>query len=189
MPTPVDSPAPLREPHLLQFRLRQIFGVVTFVSVLCALVALTHGPWPWVIVICALMIAAHVLGNLIGTRLRDTSAEVVRWRSTNPRQSPDDPHVTSPEELAKLIPLPETNLRNFGRQVRGLKWILWAGWMVGATFAGSVVWLTIGTRMSWIGWIVATLSGGIFGTWLVFLAVSFMAIARAAWRQANERDD
>ena len=188
MPTPLDPPAPLREPHLLKFRLKQMFLVVTLLSILCALVALTDGPVPWVIVIGALLVGAHVLGNLIGTRLRDTSTEVLRWRNADPRQSPDDPHVTTADELANLVPLPETNLRNFGRLVRGMKWILLAGLVVGSTLAGSVVWLTIGYRIGIAGWVVATISGGVLGTWLAFLAVSFTAIARDAWRQAHGRD-
>lgn len=185
MSIPLETPAPLREPHLLKFRLRQMFLVVTIMSLLCALIAHTDGPWPWLIVLSALMVAAHVLGNLIGTRLRDTSGDVIRWRSADPRQSPDHPHTTSASELAAL-PLPlETNLANFGRLVRGMKWFLLGGLSLGFVFGGTILALTIGHRIGWAGWVVGTISGAVLGTWLTFLTVSFTTIARDAWRQAH----
>ncbi|MDZ4656819.1 MAG: hypothetical protein SH868_04480 [Bythopirellula sp.] len=188
MSTPLDSPAPLHEPHLLKFRLRQMFFVVTLLSLLCAIISLTDGPWPWMIVLCAVMIAAHVLGNLIGTRLRDTSGEVIRWRSADPRQSPDGPRATSPADLASLPLPPETNLANFGRLVRGMKWFLLGGLVLGFGLGGTVLALTIGHRIGWAGWVVGTISGAVLGIWLAFLAVSFTTIARDAWRQAHGRE-
>jgi hypothetical protein len=189
MSTPLESPAPLPEPHLLKFRLRQMFLVVTLLSLLSASVAMTEGPWPWVIVIIALMVAAHVLGNLIGTRLRDTSEEVVRWRSSDPRQSPDHPLMTpQPYDLASLSLPQETNLANFGRLVRGMKWFLLGGLLVGLILGCCVLALTIGHRIGWAGWVVGTISGAVLGTWLAFLAVSFTTIARDALRQAHGRE-
>ncbi len=188
MSTPFESSARLREPHLLKFRLRQMFLVVTLLSVLSALVAMTNGPWQWLIVFTALMVAAHVLGNLIGTRLRDTSGEVIRWRSADSRQAPDHPHTTSPSDLASLPLPPNTNLANFGRLVRGLKWFLLGGLTLGFILGITVLALTIGHRIGWAGWVVGTISGAVLGTWLAFLAVSFTTIARDAWRQAHGRE-
>jgi hypothetical protein len=189
MSTPLESPAPLREPHLLKFRLRQLFLWVTVLSVLFALIAATDGPWPWVIVIVALMVAAHVFGNLIGTRLRDTSQEVVRWRNSDPRQTADHPQMTpQPCDISALPMPPETNLRNFGRMIRGMRWFLLAGLLVGLAFGGAVLWLTIGQRIGWAGWIVGTISGAVMGTWIAFLAVSFTTISRDALRQMHGRE-
>lgn len=187
MSTPLESPAP-REPHLLKFRLRQMFLVVTLFSLLFALVAATEGPWPWVIVISTLMVAAHVLGNLIGTRLRDTSESVVLWRKSDPRQTSDDPSIGRSEDFANHPPLPETNLRNFGRIIRGLRWYLLGGFTVGLILGATLLVLTIGHRIGWAGWIVGAISGGVLGIWLTFLTVSFTTIARDAWRQADGRD-
>lgn len=189
MSTPLENPAPLREPHLLKFQLRQMFLGITLLSLLCALIAKTEGPWPWVIVISALMVAAHVLGNLIGTRLRDTSDEVIRWRSSDPRYGPDNPNMTpQPCDFANLSLPAETNLANFGRMVRGMKWFLLAGLLVGLVLGGTVLALTIGHRIGWAGWAVGTISGAVLGTWLAFLAVSFTTIARDALRQAHGRE-
>ena len=135
------------------------------------------------------MVAAHVLGNLIGTRLRDTSDEVVRWRISDPRQAPDRPLMTpQPCDLATLPLPPETNLANFGRLVRGMKWFLLAGLLVGLVLGGTVLAFTIGHRIGWAGWAVGTISGAVLGTWLAFLAVSFTTIARDALRQAHGRE-
>lgn len=189
MPTPHESPVPLREPHLLKFRLRQLFLWFTLLSLLFALIAATSGPWPWVITIAALMVAAHVFGNLIGTRLRDTSNEVVQWRNSDPRQSADHPQLTpQPYDMADLSMPAETNLRNFGRMVRGMRWFLLAGFLVGLLLAGTALWLTISHRIGWAGWAVATVSGGVMGTWIAFLAVSFTTISRDALRQMHGRD-
>lgn len=185
---PVESPEHLHEPHLLKFRLRQMFLVVTLLSVLCALIAVTRGPWPWVIGLSAIMVAAHVLGNLIGTRLRDTSQDVVHWRSADPNQSPDLPCKTPVADISVACLPPETNLRNFGRLVAGLRWYLLGGFSIGFLIAGLILAVTIGYRITWAGWLVGAVSGGVLGVWIAFLAVSFTTIARDALRQAHGRD-
>jgi hypothetical protein len=184
MSTPLEPPAPQPEPHLLKFRLRQMFLVVTLICLLSALVAITEGPWPWVVIISAMMVAAHVVGNLIGTRLRDTSQDVVRWRNSDPRSGPDIPFTTPTSEVANL-PAAEPNLARFGRLVHGFRWFLIGGAAVGLLLAGTVLNFTIGHRIGWAGWAVGTISGLVLGTWLAFLAVSFTTIARDAWQQAH----
>jgi hypothetical protein len=165
-----------------------MFFVVTLLSVVCALIALTEGPWPWVIGLSALMVAAHILGNLIGTRLRDTSSEVVLWRVADPKYGPDYPRMTPAEAIPIANLPPETNLRNFGRLVAGMRWYLLAGLGGGLIFAAAVLALTIGSRAGWAGWLVGLSSGGVLGVWAAFMAVSFTTIARDALRQAHGRD-
>jgi hypothetical protein len=186
MPLPLDnSPERLREPHLLKFRLRQMFLVVTLASVLFALIAVTKGPWPWVIGLFAALVSAHVFGNFVGTQLRDTSSDVVRWRIANPDHGPDYPNMTPPEELDIANLPPETNLRSFSHLVVGLRWYLLGGLLVGTALAAMVLAMTVGRRLDWIGWGVGLVSGGVMGVWLAFLAVSFTTIARDALRQAH----
>jgi hypothetical protein len=165
MPTPLEPVVPLREPHLLKFRLRQLFLVVTLVSLICASAAITSGPWPWVIALSAIMVAAHVLGNLIGTR----------------------PLTTPLDDVAK-IPVAKPNLADFGRLVRGFRWFVISGALAGFVLTGTLLNLTIGYRIGWAGWAVGTISGSVMGTWVAFLAVSFTTIARDAWRQAHGRE-
>ncbi len=189
MSTPLNSPVPLREPHLLKFGLKQLFLIVTIVGLFCTLMVITHGVWPLVILFLALLVLGHVLGNLIGTRLRDTSHDVRQWRATDPRQDPDYPRSTpQPYELAKLSLPGETNLANFGRLVRGMRWFMLTGFAIGTLLGGTILAVTIGNRIGWAGWVVGTISSGVLGTWLAFLGVSFTAIARDAVRQAHGRE-
>ncbi len=189
MASPCESPAPLREPHLLKFRLRQMFFVVTMLCVLATLLVSTSGAWPMVILTATLLVAAHIVANLIGTRLRDTSAEIVRWRNADPKRVPDLPLATPlPHDRLALGLPPETNLANFGRFIRGLKWFLLAGLSLGAILGSTILALTIGYRIGWAGWVVGTISGGVLGTWLAFLSVVFTAITRDAWRQSHGRE-
>jgi len=188
MPGPPPSPRPLHEPQLLRFRLRQLMLFVTLASVLWALLAVTQGPWPWIIVSGALLVGAHVMGNLIGTRLRESSADVVRWRAYDPRHGPDEPiKTTEPYEVVKSKLPPETTLAAYPETGRWLKWLLLAGLLVGATMGGTILMLTIGPRIGWAGWAVGTLSAAVLGVWAAFLASCFTTIARVAWRQANEK--
>ena len=162
--------------------------MVSLLSALCALLVITEGPWPLVISIGAVLVAAHVLANLIGTRLRDTSAEVIKWRAGNPALGPDDPMAhTEPVEIAKLGLPPSTPLADHGKV--GGRWLMWfvvSGALLGAVFGGVTILLTIGPQIGWPGWVVATLSCTVLGTWAAFLASSFSSIARHAWRHASE---
>src|SRR5262245_44069138 len=101
-----DSRAPvrsLREPHLFRFGLKHLFLLASACTVFCALVTTTGGPWPWVIAFFSALIVAHVAGNSLGTRLRDTSAEVQRWRAGLLPPGADDPAATpEPVKWAEL---------------------------------------------------------------------------------------
>ena len=175
------------QPQLLRFGLRQMFFVVTLLSILCALLTALGGAWPLVMGVGALLIAAHVLGNLIGTRLRDTSAEVLHWRASDPRADADHPQVhTESVEIAELNLPPSTPLANRGR-VAG-RWWIWfvgAGTLLGALIGGSVISWTLGPQSGWAGWVVGTISCAVLGTWVAFLASSFGSIARHAWQHAS----
>lgn len=186
MPLPSDeSPQRLREPHLFKFRLRQMFLVVTLVSVLCALIAATHGPWPWVIGLFAVLVSAHIFGNFIGTQLRDTSSEVVRWRIADPELGPDYPNMTPPGTLDAANLPPETNLRSFSRLVVGMRWYLLGGLLVSTALTAMILAITVGKHLDWIGWGVGLVSGAVMGVWLAFLAVSVAAIARETLRHVH----
>jgi len=193
--TPSRLPPPVarlsrREPQLLRFRLRQMFYMVTLASVLCALLVGTEGPWPWLISLAALLAAAHVLGNLLGTRLRDTSQEIVAWRALQPELDPDLPVATGlPIELAKLNLPPGTPLASHERIARGTAWFVAGGLALGLVAGSMAIALTIGPRIEWAGWVVGTISCGVLGAWAAFLASSFSSIARHAWRHANERSN
>ena len=76
---PASASELYREPQLVRFGLRQLFACFSAAVALIALVARMGGVWPIIAASVSLLVAAHVLGTFVGTRLRDTSAEVTRW--------------------------------------------------------------------------------------------------------------
>jgi hypothetical protein len=187
--TPLPLPAGRRrEPHLFRFGLKQMFLLLSLAGVLCGLLVGTGGSWPLIIGLATLLVGAHVLGNSLGTRLRDTSGEVLQWRADQSGLGPDVPVATGqPIELAKLNLPPSTPLASRQRVARWTAWFVGGG-AIGGLLAGStVIAMTIGPRIEWAGWVVGTISCGVLGAWVVFLASTFSSIARHAWRHALER--
>lgn len=165
-----------------------MFLMVAVASALCALLVATDGPWPWLIGLAALLVAGHVLGNLLGTRLRDTSHEVVAWRALQEGLDPDHPVATGqPIEWGKLNLPPGTPLASHERIAHCTAWFVAGGLALGLVAGCVAIALTIGPRVEWAGWVVSTISCGVLGAWAAFLASTFGSIARHAWRHANER--
>lgn len=175
-----------REPQLLRFRLRHMFLGVTAVSLFCGLVVSARGAWPIVIGTVTLLGLAHVLGNLIGTRLRDTSHDVVRWRTSKSELFADHPRITPREVEISSLNLPqESPLAGRNKISRWLKaWVV-GGTLVGAIAGSTMLALTIGWRIGWAGFLVGAISFAVLGCWLAFLAYSFSSISRHAWREAT----
>jgi hypothetical protein len=129
-----------------------------------------------------------VLGNLLGTRLRDTSGDVLQWRAQQPGVGADLPAATGqPVELAKLDLPPTTPLASRQRVARWTAWFVGGGTLGGLILGGAVIASTIGPRIEWASWAVGTISCGVLGAWAAFLASTFGSIARHAWRHANDR--
>ena len=165
-----------------------MFLLVTLLSVLCALLVLTDGSGPLLIVVSTLLIAAHVFGTVIGTRLRDTSHEVLQWRSAHPKLDNDAPQAEMQPTLRSRADLPPaTPLANHGSVSNWLLWFILGGALLGTLIGALTIALTIGPRIGWPGWAVGILSCGVLGTWAAFLASSFSSIARHAWRHAHEK--
>jgi len=74
----LPSNAPEREPILFRFGLRRLFVFLSAATVLSAVLARVGGVWTVFIGLGAALVAAHVLGTFVGTRLRDTSRELQR---------------------------------------------------------------------------------------------------------------
>jgi hypothetical protein len=109
-----------REPNLMRFGLRQLFVFVSAATLLAAALTRMDGFWPLVIGCVALLAAAHVFGTFLGTRLRDTSADVQRWKARPGTSDPDYPVApTQPVQVADLH-LPSPAMRSWVHGGTGL---------------------------------------------------------------------
>jgi hypothetical protein len=177
---------PVPEPNLLHFGMRQLLAFVAGTAVLCGAIAASGTGWRIVIASLAALVAAHVAGTYLGTRLRDTSSEVYQWKSLQSPLSPDEPIATPPPVHWDELGLPagsplaiceETPRRSLGA--------LAGGGVLGACLgAGGIGW-TLGDEVSWPGYIVGAISCGVIGAWAALLAASFITIGRRAWKQAS----
>lgn len=162
---------------------------VAGVSVLLTLLVVTEGSGPLVIGVSALLVGAHVLGTLIGTRLRDTSTQVRDWRSAV-EGSPDDP-VRTVEPIARLrhsLPAPTLLASSYRAPLRD-RISAAVGLVVGFSAGLTLILLTIGREASWPGVVVGSISCAVLGGWFAWMATGFGAMARHAWREANSADN
>jgi hypothetical protein len=175
-----------REPHLFRFGLRQLFLLVSAAAVLCMLLAITSGPWPWVIAFFTALVVAHVAGNSIGTRLRDSSEDVKRWKSAHGTAGPDEPAAT-PEPVAweELGLPPQTPLAWHDPAPRRLSWVIAAVAAASAIGGSAALTLLARAHTGWPAIAVGAVSCAVIGAWAALLASSFWAIARHAWRHAQ----
>lgn len=175
-----------REPQLFRFGLKQLMLAMAGAASLFALLAVTDGVWPWIIAFIALMAAAHVMGNSLGTRLRDTSADVRQWRGAQWPGGVDGPAATpQPVQWAELTLPDPTPLRLHDppprRRVQGATIL---GALAGAVGGAAALARVAGQQAGWPGLAVGAISCGVMGAWLAMLVSSFWMIARQAWKHA-----
>ncbi len=112
-------------------------------------------------------LAAHVAGNALGTRLRDTTDE--RLEKPVPRATPLPPHEPSllheRTSLGRLVPVS-----------------VGIGAVCGG-FAGSYA-LVLATGASFAGAVLGGISSAVIGGLLGFLAASFVEVIRTSLREA-----
>lgn len=187
--SPAAPPSAEREPNLLRFGLRQWFYFISGIVLLCALFASVEGEGAILLASIVALIAAHVFGTFLGTRLRDTSGEVVRWKARPGSVDADTPvALPQPVTLANLR-LPEaTSLAGCSNNRRRNHWALTLGAVGGFAFGAWGIHELAGPTVTWPGLALGAVSCGIMGAWGALLIASFWAIARQALRNAS-RDE
>ena len=175
MSPPSDYRRALRPP---QFTLRTLIGIITLLAALFSLVNVVHPVVMAGLVLLALLIAAHVAGNVIGTRLREIGDRPVtkEGREVPPRpfdRSVDQSSFAPPSELARRISLglPILIVTTAGVLTGGIGGGLW-----GYLSAGSDGWLNI---------VVGCVAFGFLGGFGSFAAFSFTQVMLGAIRQAR----
>jgi hypothetical protein len=176
---PSEYRRPLRPP---QFTLRTLICLITLLAVLFSLVNVVHPLMMAGLVLLTLLIAAHVAGNAIGTRLREIGdrpvtkeGQPVPPRRFNPQV--DRASFAPATDLARKISLglPILIVTAAGILAGGIAGGLW-----GYLAAGSGGWLNIA-----IGAVAFGFLGG-FGS---FAAFSFAQVLLGAWWQASRPPD
>lgn len=178
--------AQIREPNLMRFGLRQLFAMFSLAAVLFALMATMGGAWPIVIASLVALIAAHVFGTALGTRLRDTSGEVQQWKSRPGSPDADRPVALPQPVRVNELQLPATTpLASFEKLGRWRRQSIVIGASVGASLGIAGILLAAGNEVTWPGLALGAASCGVLGGWGALLAVNFYTIARHTLRQAT----
>ncbi len=175
MSPPSDYRRPLRPP---QFTLRMLIGLMTVLAAHFSLVNVVPPIVMAGLVLLTLLIAAHVAGNVIGTRLREMGDHPVtkEGREVPPRRwnsQVDQASFAPPSDLARRVSL-------------GLPILIvsLAGVLAGGISGGLWGYLTAGSG-GWTNIVVGTIAFGFLGGFGSFAAFSFTQVILGAWRQAS----
>ena len=168
--------SPLKPP---QFRLRTMLVGVALICALLVVMVSIGMFWAMGLLMLVLLVGAHVVGNSLGTQLRDHGS----------RQTAV---VNDPNKLSTSDPALQTWQRpSAGRmqEKRPVGWLLIALSAVGAIVSGIVGGLSI-SSLYWnqIGpaaIAIATLASGVIGGMGIFLTGSFVDMVQRVWREAT----
>jgi len=173
--------SPDRWPHRpLQFRLRTVFWAVTIASVAMAVVVTLSLVISAMFLLIAVLVAAHIGGNWVGTRLRGHAAhELSRDRPT--RIEERSPQTGS-------APLPRKNGRLVERKgiARLVVLIGIVGAVIGGGMGGLILALYQPGSATLISVAFGSLATAILGAFAAFLVASLANIVYHTVRDAHE---
>jgi hypothetical protein len=160
---------------LSQFNLRTLLLVVALLAIVFAIARL--GGWGAVAAAGTFgaLVLAHVIGNALGTRLRDEISPQL-----NPKPAPPEPAVIVRRWEGKRRLHERTPLSRLISITSG------GAAVVGAVLGGSALaaWTSAGVS----GWLVGTVSSAVVGGFVGFLLSSFLDMTFRALSQAMERE-
>lgn len=187
--SPAAPPSAEREPNLLRFGLRQWFYFTSGIVLLCGLFASVEGEGTILLASIVALIVAHVFGTFLGTRLRDTSGEVVRWKARAGSNDADTP-VALPQPVALAeVQLPETtSLAGRSNDSRRSRWAVGLGALIGFGFGAWGIHELASPAVTWPGLTFGAVSCGVLGAWTALLVSNFWVIARQALRHASRNE-
>jgi hypothetical protein len=132
----------------------------------------------------ALLVAAHVAGNAIGTRLRGDATASNR----NGVCGMGAPGQNGQARLPEIRPF-ETRLWARSPLYRTMWRFVIAGAFAGGTVGGAWLVGTHGREMTWPGALLGCLSLGMLGALFAFLAGSFWRVMREALGEATGKQN
>lgn len=135
------------------------------------------------------LVVAHVVGTFLGTRLRDTSSEVVAWKARTNADGGDRPVALPQPVTFANVALPETTpLAERSHSPRRHQWSVAAGGIAGFALGYAALYHVAGPTATQAGLALGATSCSVIGAWLSLLACNFWTIARQAWRHADKAD-
>ncbi len=160
----------------LRFSLRSLLLWMTLLcGLLALLVSVSLGP-AIVIASVALLIGAHVVGNALGTRLRDQAPRITDTAAGR--------GLAPAATQVSAAVLPVTSLRNKQRLSRTTPVVASVAALLGSLVGGVVLaWFNY-PQGTLAGLVVGGLSCGFLGGFVGFLAGSFLEIFGPAWTEA-----
>jgi len=175
---PEDHDATLKPP---QFSLRTLLIVTTAAAALLALMTAVGTVWSLAILFFALLLAAHVVGNSLGTRLRDGG----RGRSTRPADWATAGNVR--QRSPSALPSP-TRLRERSR-LHWINLVLTLGGMVAGGYYGGTGLAATYPEATTAAHMLAYVSSGVLVGFAVFAVSSFLSVVRQALSEAHAGGD
>ncbi len=173
---PDEHDATLKTP---QFSLRTLLVVTTVAAGLLALMMSVGAVWAMAILFFLALVGAHVIGNSLGTRLRDGAVARSDVRSV----------VAGPVRASKQTTVPDpTRLQERNR----LHWIngvfTIAGAIAGGYYGGTALAETY-PEATMAACVLAYISSGVLGGFAVFAGSSFLSVVRQALSEAHAGSD
>jgi hypothetical protein len=165
-----------------QFGLRTLLLAITALSVVFAVFAAVGPMWSAMLALAFSLIGLHVVGNALGTRLREEAPHRINL------ETPVDAEPLPPLQLAGEIPAARRLQEHASIDFRC--WIAAAfGAVLGASLGGICVAWMVGQRLTLSGLLVGIASSAVLGGLFCFMASSLFLVARTAWREALESLD
>ena len=170
----------------MRFGLRHLFVFFSLATMICAVMATMGGAWPIVVGSVVALIAAHVFGTAVGTRLRDTSHDVQQWKARPGSPDPDEPVALPQPVRVNELRLPATTpLASFEKVGRWRRWCIAVGVAAGAFLGLGGILIAASDEVTWPGLALGAVSCGVIGGWTALLGANFYTIARHTIRQAT----
>ena len=163
------SPPPLRPP---QFGLTTLLLVMAAISALLAVMNSVGGVWSMIILLSLALVGAHVVGNALGTTLRDQA-------SSEPPRRIDAPALGAAAAARQLASSGQLlTHRRLGAVTRAVA-------VMGALLGGGLgVLAALHLQLPAPGLVLISASLAVVGAWFGFLGSCFFVVARQAMHEA-----
>lgn len=176
-----DGPAPL------QFRLKTLLVVTAVAAAIFAAMQRLSAVWSAALLWAALLVAAHVVANALGTHAAARSPTLARRRA----MLADDPdageeHVLrSMEQDPRSALVPTTRLGGSAGHGMVLATIVVLGATIGSIVGTILIWHHNDGRLDGPRFMLAAFSSAVIGAFLTFLSATCFHVATRAWREAS----